>query len=141
MDTTEQFRVGDAERDAVTSALHEHFAQGRLSQNELEERLSATLSARTVGDLRRVTRDLPDAAIARPGGGRPWGRGSWGPGAGHGPWRPGSAHWGRGPATAAWPRAGWGPPRVMPFGPLLVAAVLIAAFTGAWVVFPLLACG
>jgi hypothetical protein len=139
---TELLRVGDAERDEVTTALHEHFVRGRLTREELDERLEATLSARTVGDLRKVTRDLPDpgVAIARPGGGRPWPPGPWGSGAGHGPWRPGSARWVRGPATAAWPRAGWGPPRAMSFGPLLVAAVLIAAFTGAWAVFPLMAC-
>ena len=28
---SEQLRVGDAERDEVTTALHEHFAQGRLT--------------------------------------------------------------------------------------------------------------
>jgi hypothetical protein len=44
---TEQLRVGDAERDEVTTALHEHFAQGRLTRDELDERLTATLSART----------------------------------------------------------------------------------------------
>jgi hypothetical protein len=52
-------RVGDAERDAMTASLHEHFAQGRLTSDELEERLSATLTARTVGDLRAIDHDLP----------------------------------------------------------------------------------
>jgi hypothetical protein len=55
----EDLRVGDAERTRVTESLHDHFAQGRLTRDELEERLDATLTARTVGDLRRVTRDLP----------------------------------------------------------------------------------
>ncbi len=58
----ERLRVGDAERDEVTSALHEHFAQGRLDREELDERLTATLSARTAGDLREVVRDLPGTA-------------------------------------------------------------------------------
>jgi hypothetical protein len=53
-------RVGDAERDEVAVALHDHFAQGRLTREELDERLDATLTAKTAGDLREVTRDLPD---------------------------------------------------------------------------------
>src|SRR5690348_6779563 len=57
-----ELRIGDAERDAVAAALHEHYAQGRLDREELDERLSAALSAKTVGDLRQVTRDLPPSA-------------------------------------------------------------------------------
>jgi hypothetical protein len=53
-------RIGDAERDAVTEALHEHFAKGRLTREELDERLGSALSARTEGDLREIVRDLPD---------------------------------------------------------------------------------
>jgi uncharacterized membrane protein len=129
----DRLRVGDAERDEVTSALHEHFAQGRLTRNELDERLTATLSARTVGDLRNVTRDLPGtndlAPVRRPHG--PW--------RGRGPWEIGTMHWGRGPMTSPWPRGGWGPPRGRPFGPLLLVALIVGAFTGWWVIFPLLA--
>jgi Domain of unknown function (DUF1707) len=131
---TEQLRVGDAERDEVATALHEHFAQGRLTRDELDERLTATLSAKTVGDLRTVTLDLPGTAPAQPATGRPsgpWGR-KWG-----------AVHWGRSPfAAPGWgpARAGWGPPRGRPFGPILLVALVVAAFTGWWVVFPLLAC-
>jgi Domain of unknown function (DUF1707) len=64
----DDLRVGDAERTRVTEALHDHFAQGRLTRDELDERLDATLSAKTYGDLRRVTRDLPGPEpVARPG--------------------------------------------------------------------------
>ncbi|MFB9838987.1 DUF1707 SHOCT-like domain-containing protein, partial [Actinoallomurus acaciae] len=73
--SAEQLRVGDAERDEVTTALHEHFAQGRLTREELDERLTAALSARTVGDLRAITRDLPGPLAATDGG--PRGRGPW----------------------------------------------------------------
>jgi hypothetical protein len=52
-------RIGDRERDAVTEALHDAFAQGRIDRAELDERLTATLSAKTAADLRRVTDDLP----------------------------------------------------------------------------------
>ncbi|HEY0540017.1 MAG TPA: DUF1707 domain-containing protein [Actinoallomurus sp.] len=119
---TEQLRVGDAERDEVTTALHEHFAQGRLTRDELDERLTATLSARTVGDLRNVTADLPGTPAAL----------SPGP--------PATAYWGRGPYAAAWPRGGWGPRRGRPFGPLLLVAVVVTALTGGWFILPLLAC-
>ncbi|MCP2335990.1 DUF1707 SHOCT-like domain-containing protein [Actinomadura rupiterrae] len=53
-------RVGDAERDAVALALHEHFAAGRIDRGELDERLGAALAARTLADLRHVVRDLPE---------------------------------------------------------------------------------
>jgi hypothetical protein len=52
-------RVGDAERDQMTETLHEHFVQGRLDREELDERLTATMTAKTVGDLRAIGRDLP----------------------------------------------------------------------------------
>nr|WP_272918076.1 DUF1707 domain-containing protein [Actinomadura rayongensis] len=53
-------RIGDAERDAVATALHDHFVQGRLDREELDERLDGVLSARTTGDLRRIVADLPE---------------------------------------------------------------------------------
>ncbi|MEU7892463.1 DUF1707 domain-containing protein [Nonomuraea sp. NPDC049152] len=59
MSTDDQLRIGDAERDETMEALREHFAQGRLTREELDERLDLALSARTVGDLSRVHVDLP----------------------------------------------------------------------------------
>ncbi|CND70736.1 protein of uncharacterised function (DUF1707) [Mycobacterium tuberculosis] len=55
----DEIRIGDAERDAVMVALHDHFAEGRLDQGELDERLDAVLSAKTRGDLRTLVQDLP----------------------------------------------------------------------------------
>ncbi|NDU71978.1 DUF1707 domain-containing protein [Actinomadura sp. DSM 109109] len=55
----DEIRIGDAERDAVMVALHDHFAEGRLDRAELDERLEAVLGARTRGDLRALVRDLP----------------------------------------------------------------------------------
>ncbi|MEV0593564.1 DUF1707 SHOCT-like domain-containing protein [Nonomuraea cavernae] len=52
-------RIGDAEREHTMTALREHFAQGRLDHEELDQRLGQTLAARTAGDLARVTADLP----------------------------------------------------------------------------------
>jgi|HubBroStandDraft_3_1064219.scaffolds.fasta_scaffold367735_2 hypothetical protein len=55
----ENIRVSDSDRERVAGQLREHYAQGRLDQDELDERITATLSARTFGDLRAVVTDLP----------------------------------------------------------------------------------
>jgi Domain of unknown function (DUF1707)/2TM domain len=52
-------RVGDAERDETVALLSDAAAEGYLRPEELDERLSAALTARTVADLRELTRDLP----------------------------------------------------------------------------------
>ena len=53
-------RAGDADRDAAAAALGEHFAQGRLTLDELDARLDATLTATTYGELSQAAWDLPD---------------------------------------------------------------------------------
>jgi hypothetical protein len=62
----DQIRVSDADRDRVTARLREHFAEGRLTSGELDERISAALNAKTFGDLRRVMADLPEPVPAPP---------------------------------------------------------------------------
>jgi hypothetical protein len=52
-------RIGDAERDAAAADLSEHFVAGRLSLDELHERLDAVFSAKTRGQLSRTMADLP----------------------------------------------------------------------------------
>jgi uncharacterized membrane protein len=54
-------RVGDAERDAAANELREHFASGRLTQDELNERLDQTFAAKTRGDLSGLFTDLPSS--------------------------------------------------------------------------------
>jgi uncharacterized membrane protein YgcG len=61
----DRFRTSDADRDRVAELLRDHFAAGRLTPEELDERLTATLSARIFGDLRRVLADLPEPAAVR----------------------------------------------------------------------------
>lgn len=61
-----RLRVGDAERERVTDLLAEHHAAGRLTLAELDERLSATLAARTRDDLVAPLADLPAAPRTRP---------------------------------------------------------------------------
>jgi hypothetical protein len=56
-------RVGDADRDAAAAALGEHFAQGRLTLDELDARLDATLTATTHGELSQAAWDQPDLTV------------------------------------------------------------------------------
>lgn len=74
-------RIGNAERDSVAAELREHYASGRLTLEELHERLDAALAAKTRGDLDALMTDLPSARPL-PGGGADWNAG--GPGAGPG---------------------------------------------------------
>ena len=55
----DSIRASDADRDRVTAQLRDHFAAGRITPGELDERLSAALNAKTFGDLRRIMADLP----------------------------------------------------------------------------------
>lgn len=59
-------RISDADRERVAAQLREHFAEGRLSSEELDERLSAVFNAKTYADLRPITADLPGPALAPP---------------------------------------------------------------------------
>ena len=52
-------RASDAERDEVVALLQRHFADGRLAQDEFDERASAALAARTRDQLHVLTADLP----------------------------------------------------------------------------------
>jgi hypothetical protein len=62
--------VGDAEREAVAAQLRDHYGDGRLTLDELNERLDRTFSAKTAGELGAVTTDLPrDSAGWTPGTG------------------------------------------------------------------------
>src|ERR1700722_9845465 len=95
MATGYNVRVGDADREAIAAQLREHFADGRLTLEELNERLDQTFAAKTRADLNVVMRDLPH--VARPLTDAPAGHASW-----------------QGTRDPAWPgtagRAGWGHP-------------------------------
>src|SRR3954466_11052899 len=59
-------RIGDAERDATAGQLAEHFAQGRLTPGELEERLDRAGTARFAAELPALVADLPRIAEPAP---------------------------------------------------------------------------
>jgi len=52
-------RIGDAERDAAMAQLREHFVAGRLTFDELTERIDAALTAKTQRQIDRLMADLP----------------------------------------------------------------------------------
>jgi hypothetical protein len=84
-------RIGDAEREAAAASLREHYAQGRLTLEEFNERLDAALKAITQSQLNRITEDLPRATAPSaplpvttvPDGGRDRARQDWSQGHHH----------------------------------------------------------
>jgi hypothetical protein len=119
-------RIGDAERLAAVTALGDHFAAGRLDQNELDERTATAFAARTFADLEPLFADLPDPHPKRPAYTQPATTG-WPP--------PVSGRWPPAESRQGWPPprqgglAGWGA-RVLPAVPLpllvLGAMVLVS---------------
>ena len=126
-----EMRVGDAEREAAAAELREHYASGRLTLDELNERVDKAFAATTRGDLNALMTDLPSA---RPGwssagaagasgpsgssalpGGAPGAGGPFGP---SGPFGPGGGGWNSGPRAA-------GPMRAA--GSVLVTMLVVAA--------------
>ena len=56
----QHLRVSDAERQAVTDRLAEHFGDGRLDQAEFDERVGRAMNAKTRADLAGLFDDLPE---------------------------------------------------------------------------------
>lgn len=54
-----ELRIGDFERQAAASQLQQHFAAGRITWDELDERLASAYAARTRVDLDALFTDLP----------------------------------------------------------------------------------
>ena len=54
-------RVSDAERERVAQRLRLAAGEGRLTLEELDERVEAAYAARTGSDLAELTADLPEA--------------------------------------------------------------------------------
>jgi hypothetical protein len=135
--------------------LRDHYAEGRLSPDELDERLTAALNAKTSGELRRVLADLPGpgpdrgtlfpprssvfppgAGVFAPDAGEPGpGAGVFGPGAGaFGPGRfpPGAGVFPRA-AGPLWVRRRRGP-RVLPLIALALVLTLLIPGAGSVIV-------
>jgi cation transport ATPase len=52
-------RASDADREEIVSRLHKAATEGRIAAEELEQRVSAALTARTYSDLDATVADLP----------------------------------------------------------------------------------
>jgi Domain of unknown function (DUF1707) len=123
-----EMRVGDAEREAAAAELREHYASGRLTLDELNERVDKAFAATTRGDLNALMTDLPSArpgwssaGASGPSGssalppGAPGAGGPFGP---SGPFGPGGSGWNSGQRAA-------GPMRTA--GSVLVTMLVVAA--------------
>jgi Domain of unknown function (DUF4190)/DUF1707 SHOCT-like domain len=57
-------RAADADRDRAAEVLKSGFAEGRLAKDEYDALLEGVYSARTLGELERVTSQLPGGGAA-----------------------------------------------------------------------------
>lgn len=62
-------RASDADRERVANDLRDHYADGRLTMEEFDERIDSVYKAKTFGELAPLTADLPapppDPAVQR----------------------------------------------------------------------------
>ena len=113
MTTPVPLRIGDVERDRAVSALGDHYAAGRLTAEEFDDRSSRAGQARTTEDLAPLFADLPGfRAVVEPA------------------WRersaPGRRHRGFG--------IGYGPPLL--FLPIVVLAAVVAVIVAVIAALP-----
>ena len=58
-------RASDEDRGRIAAALGEHYAAGRLTLEEFQERLDKVYAATTLGELGRLMADLPGTDLGR----------------------------------------------------------------------------
>ena len=58
-DNRPELRISDTDRDRTAEVLREAHAHGRITVDELDERLTSVYAAKTYADLVPITRDLP----------------------------------------------------------------------------------
>lgn len=61
-----ELRASDADRESVVGLLRDHAVAGRLTLEELSGRIESAYTSRTLGELERLTADLPAEAGAVP---------------------------------------------------------------------------
>jgi uncharacterized protein DUF1707 len=59
MEGSSPLRVSDQQRERAAQELREHFASGRITEEELDERVQAAYQARTEQELAGLLADLP----------------------------------------------------------------------------------
>jgi hypothetical protein len=60
--------AGSADRERTVGVLRAGFTEGRLTQDELDDRIGRAYAARTYADLWKLTADLPIGPLPYPGG-------------------------------------------------------------------------
>jgi hypothetical protein len=60
--------AGSADRERTVGVLRAGFTEGRLNQDELDDRVARAYAARTYGDLWALTADLPTGPLPYPPG-------------------------------------------------------------------------
>jgi hypothetical protein len=60
-------RASDEDRDRIVERLHRAATEGRIAAEELEQRVSTALKARTYGELEQTVQDLPGRSSGRGG--------------------------------------------------------------------------
>jgi Domain of unknown function (DUF1707) len=118
-----ELRISDEEREAAVSSLGEHYAAGRLTKDEYDERTAVAFKARTASALRPLFVDLPGphpfAAAPRTGAPRSGAAGF------------GASAFSRPPVATGRP-AGFR----MPFVPLLLVLIGLSILFGTpWLIF------
>src|ERR1700677_971578 len=56
----QHLRASDADRERIAEKVREAAGDGRLTMDELDERLDAVYAAKTYAELVPITHDLPD---------------------------------------------------------------------------------
>src|SRR6202020_1087323 len=59
MESRERMRTSDADRERAVAFLHDAATEGRLSAEELEDRVARAFAAQTYGELDTRVDDLP----------------------------------------------------------------------------------
>jgi hypothetical protein len=62
----QNLRASDADRERVAEVLREAAGDGRLTMDELDERLDAVYAAKTYAELEPITHDLPASGSTAP---------------------------------------------------------------------------
>jgi hypothetical protein len=58
-------RASDQDRERAAQEIRDHFAVGRLDEDELNDRVSAAYAARTTGELAAIRADLPALPVSQ----------------------------------------------------------------------------
>jgi hypothetical protein len=64
MAETSGLRISDQQREQAAQAIRDHYAAGRLTEDELNERLQAALEARTEPELNALLADMPRLPVS-----------------------------------------------------------------------------